>query len=58
MEDFRILDPDPYNNATGSASLNSERLQLYKIFLTHRLTVTTFKAVIERAEEIAKIALL
>ena len=21
MEDFRILDPDPYNNSTGSASL-------------------------------------
>ena len=23
MEDFRILDPDPYNNSTGSASLVS-----------------------------------
>ena len=23
MEDFRILDPDPYNNSTGSASLSA-----------------------------------
>ena len=34
MEDFRILDPDPYNNSTGSASLQatSTKVQIKQAF--------------------------
>ena len=41
IEDFRILDPDPYNNSTGSASLvfsiSSYILKLKKCFFYFRL---------------------
>ena len=34
MEDFRILDPDPYNNSTGSASLFKTRYYLFLAIVT------------------------
>ena len=35
MEDFRILDPDPYNNSTGSASLVVEPELFWVTIICH-----------------------